>query len=256
MDRTTVYTKTAKGITQVNQKSASLSKDLMKVLKLIDGKSNFGQIQEKVDMDAPSLTKALNALTKDGFARVFQTRKEEADPFAAEDDFDFTAPGKMPASTQRVVAGAANDISELVRQQEKADAAKKATQQAGEAARVKAKAEAESRAKLEAEARSRVEAEHQAMEQAQRAKEASERAKAELERQMRDEAARKAAAAAQQQKLTVEQKAKEEEEQRKLAEARVRAEKEAKALAEARSRAEAEAAAMAQARATAEAAAK
>jgi hypothetical protein len=256
MDRTTVYTKTAKGITQVNQKSASLSKDLMKVLKLIDGKSNFGQIQEKVDMDAPSLTKALNALTKDGFARVFQTRKEEADPFAAEDDFDFTAPGKMPASTQRVVAGAANDISELVRQQEKADAAKKATQQAGEAARVKAKAEAESRAKLEAEARSRVEAEHQAMEQAQRAKEASERAKAELERQMRDEAAQKAAAAAQQQKLTVEQKAKEEEEQRKLAEARVRAEKEAKALAEARSRAEAEAAAMAQARATAEAAAK
>src|SRR6266852_671493 len=191
MDRTTVYTKTAKGITQVNQKSASLSKDLMKVLKLIDGKSNFGQIQEKVDMDAPSLTKALNALTKDGFARVFQTRKEEADPFAAEDDFDFTAPGKMPASTQRVVAGAANDISELVRQQEKADAAKKATQQAGEAARVKAKTEAESRA--------RVEAERQAMEQAQRAKEASERAKAELERQMRDEAARKAAAAAQQQ---------------------------------------------------------
>ena len=99
MDRNTVYTKTAKGITQVNQKSASLSKDLMKVLKLIDGKSNFGQIQDKVDMDAPSLTKALNALTKDGFARVFQVRKEEADPFAGEDDFDFTAPGKMPAST-------------------------------------------------------------------------------------------------------------------------------------------------------------
>ena len=46
MDRTTVFTKTAKGITQVNQKSASLSKDLMKVLKLIDGKSNFGQIME------------------------------------------------------------------------------------------------------------------------------------------------------------------------------------------------------------------
>ena len=38
MDRSTVFTKTAKGITQVNQKSASLSKDLMKVLKVIDGK--------------------------------------------------------------------------------------------------------------------------------------------------------------------------------------------------------------------------
>ncbi|HUL96586.1 MAG TPA: hypothetical protein VLT89_11270 [Usitatibacter sp.] len=256
MDRTTVYTKTAKGITQVNQKSASLSKDLMKVLKLIDGKSNFGQIMDKVDMDQASLTKALNTLSKDGFARVFQVRKEEADPFAAEDDFDFTAPGKMPASTQRVVPGAANDISELVRQQEKAEAAKKAATQAQDAARVKAKEQAEAKARAEAEARARVEAEKKAMEQAQRAKEAADRAKAELEAKMREEAARKAAHAAQQAKLTAEQKAKEEEEQRRLAEARVRAEREAKALAEARARADAEAAAMAQARAAAEAAAK
>src|SRR3979490_3035884 len=99
MDRNTVFTKTAKGITQVNQKSASLSKDLMKVLKLIDGKSNFSQLMEKADLDKSSLEKALNTLTKDGFSRVFQVRKEEADPFAAEDDFDFTAPGKMPVST-------------------------------------------------------------------------------------------------------------------------------------------------------------
>ena len=257
MDRTTVYTKTAKGITQVNQKSASLSKDLMKVLKLIDGKSNFGQMMEKADMDQASLTKALNALTKDGYSRVFQVRKEEADPFGPEDDFDFTAPGKMmPASTQRVVAGAANDISELVRQQDKADVAKKAAAQAQDAARAKAKVETESRAKLEAEARAKVEAEQKAMEQAKRAKEASERARAEVEAQTREEAARKAAIAAQQAKLTVEQKAKEEEEGRRLAEARVRAEKEAKALAEARARAEAEAQAMATARQAAEAAAK
>ena len=256
MDRSTVYTKTAKGITQVNQKSASLSRDLMKVLKLIDGKSNFGQLQEKADMDPASLTKALNTLTKDGFARVFQTRKEEADPFASEDDFDFTAPGKMPAATQRVVASAANDISELVRQQEKAEAAKKAAAQANDAARVKAKAEAEAKARAEAEAKARAEAEAKAMEQAQRAKEAADRAKAEVEAKMREEAARKAAMAAQAAKLSSEQKAKEEEEQRKLAEARVRAEKEAKALAEARARADAEAAAMAQARAAADAAAK
>ena len=51
MDKATVFTKTAKGITQVNQKSASLSKDLMKVLKLIDGKSNFGQLLEKAELD-------------------------------------------------------------------------------------------------------------------------------------------------------------------------------------------------------------
>src|SRR5262249_27234302 len=132
MDKTTVYTKTAKGITQVNQKSASLSKDLMKVLKLIDGKSNFGQIMEKADMDNATLTKAFTALQTGGCARIFQTQKKEDEAADAGggggggDDFDFTAPGKMPAATQRVMAGAANDISELVRQQEKADAARKA----------------------------------------------------------------------------------------------------------------------------------
>ena len=261
MDKTTVYTKTAKGITQVNQKTASLSKDLMKVLKLIDGKSNFGQIMEKAEMDNATLTKAFTALQTGGFARVFQTQKKDDDPFAGEatgggDDFDFTAPGKMPASTQRVMPGAANDISELVRQQEKADAARKAAAQAQDAARAKATQEAQVRAKLEAEAKAKAEAERQAMEQAQRAKEAADRAKAELDSKMREEAARKAAAAAQTAKLTAEQKAKEDEEQRKLAELRVRAEKEAKALAEARARAEAEAAALAKARAEAEAAAK
>ena len=117
MDKSTVFTKTAKGITQVNQKSASLSKDLMKVLKLIDGKSNVGQLGEKAELDKMQLEKALNTLAKDGFARIFQTKKEEADPFGGEDDFDFTAPGKMaPAATQRVIPGAATDISELVRQ--------------------------------------------------------------------------------------------------------------------------------------------
>ena len=255
MDRNTVYTKTAKGITQVNQRSASLSKDLMKVLKLIDGKSNFGQLLEKADVDKGQLEKALVTLAKDGYARVFETRKEEADPFAAEDDFDFTAAGKMPASTQRVVAGAANDISELVRQQEKADAAKRAAAQAQDAARAKAKVEMETRAKLEAEARAKAEAEQKSMEQAKRAKEASERARIELETKMREEEARKRSLAEQQVRLTTEQKAKEEEESRRLAEARVRAEKEAKALAEARARAEAEAQAMAKARMAADAAA-
>jgi len=107
MDKTTVYTKTAKGITQVNQKSASLSKDLMKVLKLIDGKSNFGQIMEKAEMDNATLTKAFTALQTGGFARVFQTQKKDDDPFAGDaagggDDFDFTAPGKMPAASNRM----------------------------------------------------------------------------------------------------------------------------------------------------------
>src|SRR2546423_6940833 len=143
MDKATVYTKTAKGITQVNQRSASLSKALMKVLKLIDGKSNFGQLLEKADVDKGALEKALMTLAKDGFARVFETRKEEIDPFAdsgggggaaavaapaAEaggDDFDFTAPNKLPGATQRVIP-AANDAAAIAAQAAKAEAERKA----------------------------------------------------------------------------------------------------------------------------------
>src|SRR5258708_37870028 len=119
MDKATVYTKTAKGITQVNQRSASLSKDLMKVLKLIDGKSNFGQLLEKADLDKPGLEKALMSLAKDGFARVFETKREDADPFADDagcggGDFDFTAPIKMPQATPPGIARCAHDLDERV----------------------------------------------------------------------------------------------------------------------------------------------
>ena len=73
MDNTTVFTKTAKGITQVNQRSASLSRDLMKVLKLVDGKSTFAEILEKGEYEKPSLEKAISTLIRDGYARVSPT---------------------------------------------------------------------------------------------------------------------------------------------------------------------------------------
>ena len=270
MDRATVFTKTAKGITQVNQRSASLPKDLMKVLKLIDGKSNFGQLMDRADIEKAPLEIALTKLTRDGFARVFETRKDEFDFGGEEDDFDFTSlkkgggSGTHPGTTQRVMPSASNDVGELARQQERADVDRKAREaterrireEAHEAARLKAKTEAEARAKLEAEARAKQQAEERAMEQARRAREAAERAKVELEAKMREEEARRRAFAEQQARLTAEQKAREEVEGRRLAELRAKAEAEAQALAEARARAEAEAQALARARAEAEAAAR
>lgn len=235
MDNTTVFTKTAKGITQVNQRSASLSKDLMKILKLVDGKSTFAQIMDKAEIDKPVLEKAMNTLIKDGFARIFETRKEP-DPFG-EDDFDFTAPGKLPGATQRVVAAAALDISELARQQEKAEADRKARENAQNAAREKAKQQAEARATAEAEAKAKAEAEMRAMEQARRAKEAADRAKAELDAKTREEEARRKAVAEHQAKLAAEQRAKDEEEARRLAALKAKAQAEA----DARARAELEA---------------
>ena len=49
MDLKTIFTKTAKGVTQVNQKTQSLSRDLMKVLKAIDGKSNVTALSAKAE---------------------------------------------------------------------------------------------------------------------------------------------------------------------------------------------------------------
>ena len=235
MDKTTVFTKTAKGITQVNQRSASLSKDLMKVLKLVDGKSTFEQIMERADVDKAVLEKAVNTLIKDGFARIFETRREP-DPFG-EDDFDFTAPGKLPGATQRVVAAAALDISELARQQATADADRKARELAQVAAREKAKTQAEARVNAEADAKAKAEAEMRAMEQARRAKEAAERARAEIEAKAREEEVRRKAAAEHAAKLAAEQKIKEAEEARQLDALKARA----KAEADARARAELEA---------------
>lgn len=233
MDKTTVFTKTAKGIAQVTKGSGSLSREPARVLKLVDGKATFGEIMTKAGLDKPSLEKVMKELIRDGYARIFETRKV-AETLAEEDDFDFTAPGKLPGAGQKVVAAAALDISALARQQEALEAERKARENAQNAARDKARQQAEARAKAEAEAKAKAEAEQRAMEQARRAKEASERAKAELEVKLREEEARRKAAAEQQARIAAEQKAKQEEEAKRLAElkARVQAEANARARAE------------------------
>lgn len=146
MDNTTVFTKTAKGITQVNQRTASVSRDLMKVLKFVDGRSTFAQIMEKADVDKATLEKAMKALIKDGFARVFETRKEEVGG-GAEDTVSTSPPRASCGSTQRVVAAAAaNDIGALARQREAWDAERKARKEGAQvAARDKARQQAEAR---------------------------------------------------------------------------------------------------------------
>ena len=95
MDAKTIYTKTAKGLTQVNQKTQSLSREMMKVLKAIDGKSNVDTVGDKVDLPPPALSKLLLALQKEGYVKVFEIKKEEPlSDFGGDDDFDFTQPKK------------------------------------------------------------------------------------------------------------------------------------------------------------------
>ena len=97
MDAKTIFTKTAKGLTQVNKKTQSLSREMMKVLKAIDGKSNVAMLGEKVDLVESALAKLLTALEKDGYVKVFEVKQEEPlSDFGGDDDFDFT-PAKKPA---------------------------------------------------------------------------------------------------------------------------------------------------------------
>ena len=280
MDLKTIFTKTAKGVTQVNQKTQSLSRDLMKVLKSIDGKSNVSALAEKADFPVPALEKALTALQKDGFIKVFEVRQEVAmtDFGGDDDDFDFTAPKKVPAkpvdfnatqgfkpsqyrtpasSDQVERASAPAPTFEAPRPDAALEAALAvAREKAQTDARAKTEREAQIRARLEIEARSKREAEQRAMEEAKRAQIAAENARVDLEAKRAAEKKQKDAISDTRDRLTREQIEKESQHQRALSEARAMAEAEAYALAQAREKAEAEARALAEARVRAEAAAK
>ncbi|MBL8524741.1 MAG: hypothetical protein JNN20_13705 [Betaproteobacteria bacterium] len=280
MDLKRIYTKTAKGVTQVNQKTQSLSRDLMKVLKVIDGKSNVETLSTKVDMAVPALEKSLMALQKDGFIKVFEVKQEvPLTDFGGDDDFDFTAPGKLAEKKIDFSATASFKPSQYrppagLDQVERAttpppsfappppanpelEAALAAAREKAQAeARAKAEREAQLRARLEIEAKAKREAEQRALEEAKRAQAAAEKARAELEAKLAEEKKQRQAFSDTRDRLTREQLEKETQQQQALAAARAKAEAEAAALAQARVKAEAEAKALAEARVQAEAAAK
>jgi AsmA-like C-terminal region len=100
MDLNTVFTKTAKGVTQVNQRTQSLSRELTRVLKAIDGKSTVEEIAKRAEVTAQIAQKSLGQLQRDGFTKVFEVRIEvPLTDFGGDDDFDFTEVGKLGQST-------------------------------------------------------------------------------------------------------------------------------------------------------------
>jgi hypothetical protein len=273
MDLKTIYTKTAKGLTQVNQKTQSMPRDLMKVLKAVDGKSDFSALLKKLDADPGPLEKVLNQLKKDGFVKIFEVKQEDPlSDFGGDDDFDFTAPGKLATAAPGFgpspfrPPASADQVERAVPAPAPAPAPPAAPDNSAEleaalaAARAKAKAEAQARAereaqiraRLEVEAKARKEAELRALEEAKRTQQAAEKARADLESRLADEAKQRAAMADSRAQMTRDQLANQEEQQRALAAARARAEAEAQALSEARARAEAEAKSLAMARVQAE----
>jgi DNA-binding Lrp family transcriptional regulator len=106
-DAKTVFTETAKGLTQINQKTQSLLCQLTKDLKAIDGRSTISVSSDKVDVAIPALEKDLVELRKDGLIKVFEVSVEEPMPAFGgddDDDVDFTALARISAALKEPVS--------------------------------------------------------------------------------------------------------------------------------------------------------
>ena len=102
MDKSTIFSKTGKGVLEIKSKAGKLPKDLFKLLTLIDGKSVVGDLLAKSKFDEAEMNKALGDLTAGGYIKEFSnTSSSQAGAGQAGggyvDDLDFTAslaPGK------------------------------------------------------------------------------------------------------------------------------------------------------------------
>src|SRR5690606_37902007 len=74
MGQQTIYTKTAKGVLEVKNKTIRLARDLERVFSLVDGKSTVSEmLQRNSSMAYEELDQALEKLTHEGFIKVFST---------------------------------------------------------------------------------------------------------------------------------------------------------------------------------------
>jgi hypothetical protein len=170
MDQKTIFSKTGKGVLEIKNKAGKLSKDLVKVLTLIDGKSSVADVVAKSKFSVGDITRFIKQLEDAGYVKEFNNPSSssyEAAPTESSyvDDLDFTA--SLPPGKRIYQSGQAE-----FRQQESA-------------ARIQAEAEAK-RKREEEEKRKREEAERQARDEAARM------AKIEAERKAKEAAAMKA----------------------------------------------------------------
>src|ERR1700712_951356 len=76
MDKRTIYSKTGKGSLEISKKTIKLASDERQTLILIDGKSNIGEIEEKVSRISPNHRPAsLERLTELHLVREFVTKQ-------------------------------------------------------------------------------------------------------------------------------------------------------------------------------------
>ena len=231
MNKTTVFSKTGKGLLEIKNKSNRLSRDQFRVLNVVDGKSTLDDLVEKSRITEIELRQVLTLLSDGGFIKEFTNPAGGGDyasvtlppvpPSAAYvDDLDFTqilGPAKpakpsiyqSAATEQRQRDEAERKASEAAATKAREDASRRAKEDDDRRAREeevarriraeaerKAKEEEALREKLEADVRARMEAEKHAKEDAEarvREKlEAERRANDDVEGKVREESERRA----------------------------------------------------------------
>ncbi|HEY4375472.1 MAG TPA: hypothetical protein VGN52_26350 [Burkholderiales bacterium] len=233
MDNRTIFSKTGKGSLEISKKTIKLASDERQTLILVDGKSNLGEIEEKLSrISTMRLRAIMDRLVELDLVREFVTKQGPdsimpslGGPTAMRveelDELDFTA---------LVPSASANTAKE-------AEDGRQAAEQAETDARIKREAEA----KVAAEMAERRRAEEQAAARARTEAEARQRAEDEARRRAEDETRRKAEDDARR-RAEEEARRKAEEDTRRRAEdeARRKAEEDARRRAEDEARRKAE----------------
>ena len=81
----TIYTKTAKGVLEVKNKTIRLPRELGLIFLAVDGKAKVGELAQKTGMDDAAVDAALTKLVADGYIKVFLAGGSGA---AEDDEFD------------------------------------------------------------------------------------------------------------------------------------------------------------------------
>ena len=230
----TIYSKTAKGILEVKNKTVKLPRELGLIFLSVDGKASVADLQPRSGMSPAQLQHALTALVTDGYIKtVSQGGTQVA---VDKDNVDFT-------QRQAIATVNAEAASHALAA---ADAAKRAQAEAKAALEARLRGEAEARARALAETRAAAEAEARAKAEESARAAAEERAKAEREagsttdpaaRAEAEARARSAAAAVVRAEAEARVRAEAEERARAQAEEKRAAEEEAARESEARSKA-------------------
>src|SRR5215218_2449102 len=120
----TIYTKTAKGVLEVKNKSIRLPRDLGLVFLAVDGKCKAGGLAGKSGIQDGAVAIAIEKLIGDGYVRVFI---EGAPAGGAERDdgvdLDFTSPAKVAELNQEAEHRARAEVEAKTRADQAARAA-------------------------------------------------------------------------------------------------------------------------------------